>query len=201
MVSKRSTRPPFPCFVLPSSLTYCKSSFLLNIGRDCREAIKESPLTPPRTSPVRCVGAWSRSPCSAVFVIAIRYLFETVVIMSKRKCKFTEVLRAEYPCFTSGQDDFYAKCSICDCHVDVGNKGTIALETHVAKKNIRAAGSSSKVTLFLSTFYFIDSQKFPYCRRKTSLPYGKASSVIQFYGMYSELNKKNVCRFRNGKKS
>jgi hypothetical protein len=72
--------------------------------------------------------------------------------MSKRKCKFTEVLRAKYPCFTSGRDDFDAKCSICDCHVDVGNKGTIALERHVAtekhKKNIRAAGSSSKVTNF-----------------------------------------------------
>ncbi len=40
MVSKRRTCPPFPCFVLPSSLTYCKSSFLLNIGRDWREAKK-----------------------------------------------------------------------------------------------------------------------------------------------------------------
>ncbi|KAK3597096.1 hypothetical protein CHS0354_021201 [Potamilus streckersoni] len=72
--------------------------------------------------------------------------------MSKRKCKFTEVLRAKYPCFTSGRDDFDAKCSICDCHVDVGNKCTIALERHVAKekhkKNIRAAGSASKVTNF-----------------------------------------------------
>ncbi|KAL0830150.1 hypothetical protein ABMA28_003607 [Loxostege sticticalis] len=63
--------------------------------------------------------------------------------MSKRKCKFTEVLRAKYPCFTSGRDEFDAKCSICDCHVDVGNKGTTALERHVAtekhKKMIRAA--------------------------------------------------------------
>ncbi|KAL0879646.1 hypothetical protein ABMA27_003361 [Loxostege sticticalis] len=72
--------------------------------------------------------------------------------MSKRKCKFTEVLRAKYPCFTSGRDEFDAKCSICDCHVDVGNKGTTALERHVAtekhKKMIRAASSSSKVTNF-----------------------------------------------------
>lgn len=72
--------------------------------------------------------------------------------MSKRKCKFTEVLRAKYPCFTSGRDDFDAKCSICDCHVDVGNKGTIALERHVAtekhKKMIRAAGSSKVTNYF-----------------------------------------------------
>lgn len=70
--------------------------------------------------------------------------------MSKRKCKFTDVLRAKYPCFTSGRDEFNAKCSICDCHVDVGNKGTIALERHVSsekhKKMIRVGSTSSKVT-------------------------------------------------------
>lgn len=70
--------------------------------------------------------------------------------MSKRKCKFTEVLRAKYPCFIQGRDEFDAKCFICDCHVDVSNKGTMALERHVAtekhKRMIRAADSSSKVT-------------------------------------------------------
>ncbi|CAH0406173.1 unnamed protein product [Chilo suppressalis] len=77
--------------------------------------------------------------------------------MSKRKCKFTEVLRAKYPCFTKGRDDFDAKCSICDCHVDVSNKGTIALERHVTtekhKKMIRAASSSSKVTNYFQSPY------------------------------------------------
>lgn len=72
--------------------------------------------------------------------------------MSKRKCKFTEILKAKHPCFTRGRDDYDAKCSICDCHVDVGNKGIIALDRHVAtekhKKMIRVAGSSSKVTNF-----------------------------------------------------
>lgn len=75
--------------------------------------------------------------------------------MSKRKCKFTEVLRAKYPCFVQGRDEFDAKCSICDCHVDVSNKGTMALERHVAtekhNKMIRAAGSSSKVTNYFQS--------------------------------------------------
>lgn len=103
--------------------------------------------------------------------------------MSKRKCKFTEVLRAKYPCFTSGCDYFDAKCSICDCHVDMANKGTIALERHTAtekhKKMIRAAGSSSKVTnYFQPSTSMTLKNTHPCCRRNTSLPHGKALSVI-----------------------
>lgn len=71
--------------------------------------------------------------------------------------------RSKYPCFVSGSDDYTAKCAVCECTVDVSNKGLTALERHVNtekhRTNIRSSASSSKVTQYFVPREFMLTKK------------------------------------------
>lgn len=71
----------------------------------------------------------------------------------KRKCKFNELsAKAKHPCFSHGRTDYEAKCMVCDRYIQVGNKGLLELDRHVAtevhKKNFHNYSSSGKIFNF-----------------------------------------------------
>lgn len=47
----------------------------------------------------------------------------TMVNAGRRKCKFTEELRRNYPNFSAGRTEFEAKCKTCETYVSIANSG------------------------------------------------------------------------------
>jgi hypothetical protein len=81
----------------------------------------------------------------------------------KRKCKFSDTLRAKYPNFSSGRNDHEAKCQVCDLYLSVANKGSGDLERHLTserhKQNIqKSSGCSSISNFFVPQFSKLDDK-------------------------------------------
>ena len=77
--------------------------------------------------------------------------------MTKRKCKFTNELKAKYPCFRKGRNEWEAECPICKpgTFISVSYKGVADLKSHLSSdkhcKAVRGASSSTKVTNYFVT--------------------------------------------------
>lgn len=81
----------------------------------------------------------------------------------KRKCKFSDMLKAKYPNFSVGRNEHEAKCQVCDNYISVSNKGSGDLDRHINsdkhKKNIQNSAGCSKVSsFFLPKFSKLDDQ-------------------------------------------
>lgn len=73
---------------------------------------------------------------------------------SKKRCKFTDILKAKYPSFREGRNEQEVKCTICDSFVSIGYKGAVDIDKHINtekhKKQNGLCASTSKLDSFVS---------------------------------------------------
>lgn len=72
---------------------------------------------------------------------------------SKKRCKFTDILRTKYRSFVEGRSDEEVKCTICDSYISIAHKGGADIEKHLNtdkhKKQSRLCASTSKLDSFI----------------------------------------------------
>lgn len=70
----------------------------------------------------------------------------------KRKCTFTDNLKQKFPGFERGRHESEVKCGICDCFINIGNKGAGDLQKHTDtskhQSSIRTHSSTNKIERF-----------------------------------------------------
>ena len=69
--------------------------------------------------------------CACVRVRACVYVRERVI--SKRRCKFSDNLRAKYSYFTRERKNHGVKCEMCDCYtyISVADQGVDEVDRHL----------------------------------------------------------------------
>ena len=76
--------------------------------------------------------------------------------MPKLKSEFSEELQKKFPCFSATDNDFSAKCKICNYAVSMSHGGGADLKHHMDSekhnKNLWSTDSSLKITT-----YFVNS--------------------------------------------
>lgn len=72
---------------------------------------------------------------------------------SKKRCKFTDILRTKYRSFVEWRSDEEVKCTICDSYISIAHKGGADIEKHLNtdkhKKQSRLCASTSKLDSFI----------------------------------------------------
>ena len=119
-----------------------------------------------------------------------------IIIMPKRKSKFSEELQKKFPCFSATDNDFSAKCKICNCAVSVSHGGGADLKHHMDsekhRKNLRSTDSSLKMTT-----YFVNSNTHTQEQKNVAAAEGTMSfHVVKHHQSY----RSNDCSVKLQKK-